>query len=428
MQSAGALLAASLVLFVVPSTAITLRGETGSLLEETGAHNGGIEEPGDNSSRRANASISPVDVIAQHIHPLPGSPIKRALRPTDRVCQVLPVIIVFLLGLSKMWQARAPQQRQTMTKAIEFLFVLALYLFSGPCVILVNKHIMRHYNFHFPIILASLGNVLIAFITRSLVKLKLVKLEEAPEQMSWRRYLRTVVPLNIFNFSAQVFGMWAYLFISVPCIQILKSITIVLTAFFAYLFVAEAMPPLKTVGILAISAGVCLSAFFEEKTATSPESKAPLIGICLSICASASESIKTVVCQILVDKFSLFDSLYWSSPMFVFIAIIFVCALELKPLTQQSIDPNLGWLLPANAVLTGMIVLATFWFTKLAGAISLKVVTQARSIGLILCSVFFFSETCNSMQYVGFSIALVGVWMFDISKNALDSTLAASKK
>jgi len=94
----------------------------------------------------------------------------------------------------------------------------------------------------------------------------------------------------------------------------------------------------------------------------------------------------------------------------------------------EALEAGEGSFFASGNVLTSMIVLATFWFTKLAGAISLKVVTQARSIGLILCSVFFFSETCNSMQYVGFSIALVGVWMFDISKNALDSTVAASKK
>jgi len=332
-----------------------------------------------------------------------------------RVAQVLPVGILCLISTSKVQQMYSRRQRVSTLKVLEVLAALALYLVSGPAVILVNKHMMREHKFHFPIFLASLGNVFLLVVTRGAVTLGLHKMETPV--LDWRRYLRVVLPINVLNFAAQVMGMWAYLFISVPEIQILKSMTIVLVLIFAFVAVNEPVNKLLVTSVLLIAGGTCVSALYDSETRVSgPSAGTAAVGVLLCLGASISEAGKSVTCQLLMDSLSVFDGLYWSTPMFVVIACIFVGAIELRGLLHFNFTGGLVGLLACNALLTGLILLSSFWFIKLAGALTLKVVMQARTIGLILCSVLFFHEHCTSEQYMGYSVTLVGMGLFDYAK------------
>jgi len=348
-----------------------------------------------------------------------GAPVAH-LAGWGRLCQVMPVFAVVALGFDKVYKsfARNTNSMSALT-IIEVAASLILYCISGPAVILLNKHIMRAHMFHFPILLASLGNVFLMIVTRAAVASGWKKLEV--EQLSWDRYLKVVVPINVFNFLTQTLGMYAFLYISVPEIQVLKSTTIVMVTFFAWLLVNEKMSRLLIGSVLVISVGVCTSAVFDSdsKVGGGRNVSHTLIGVTLMILASTFEAAKTVISQILMDKMPLFDGIYHSSPTFVLIAVVFVGCMEAKKLYHYDFNGMVVGLLVANAMTTGVIVLSSFWFVKLAGALNLKVVTQARSIGLILCSVFFFGEFCNGPQYAGYTVTVVGMGMFDYAKQLL---------
>jgi len=304
---------------------------------------------------------------------------------------------------------------------------LTLYCVSGPAVILLNKHIVKTHMFNFPILLASLGNIFLMFVTRAVVALGWKKLEV--ERVEWDRYLKVVVPINIFNFLTQTLGMYAFLFISVPEIQILKSMTIVIVLLFAWLLVDEKVSQLLIWSVLVIASGVCLSALYDNDSKVGGGSNFThtLIGVTLMLLASTFEAAKTVISQVLMDKMSLFDGIYHSSPAFVLLAVIFVGAMEAKKLYDYEFNVTVVGLLVINALFTGVIVLSSFWFVKLAGALTLKVVTQARSIGLILCSVLFFGEFCSSPQYIGYTLTLLGMGMFDYAKQVLKGEAAVQQ-
>jgi len=338
-----------------------------------------------------------------------------------RIAQMLPILVVMVLSTSKVRDAFARNAGTVSTRGVlEIFAALVLYCISGPAVILVNKHIMRHHKFHFPILLASLGNVILLLATRGAVALGWYKLET--QSLDWTRYLKVVVPINIFNFLTQTLGMYAFLFISVPEIQILKSVTIVMVLCFAWLLVNEKVNKVLVSSVVIIAAGVCLSAIFDGEAklgVTSPTKT--IIGVVLMISASTFEAAKTVFSQVLMDKMPLFDGIYHSSPTFVLIAAMFVGCMEAKGLAHYNYTAPVIGLLLTNALVTGVIVLSSFWFVKLAGAVTLKVVTQARSIGLILCSVIFFGEFCTSLQYLGYTVTLIGMGMFDYAKQVIKS-------
>jgi len=339
-----------------------------------------------------------------------------ALKLRGRIFQILPVLIILGLGASKLQHLFTLRQSLTFSKLVEVALALVLYMVSGPAVILVNKCMIREHKFHFPIVLASLGNLLLMFVTRGMVATGMYKLETP--SLEWRRYWRVVIPVNFLNFAAQVLGMWAYLFISVPEIQILKSITIVLVLIVAYFLVNEPVSWKLIAAVLIIAGGTCVSAIFEtEEGNTSGGAVGTVIlGVALCLLASMCEAGKTVTCQVLMDSLSVFDGLYWSSPLFALLACICVAAVEVHRLVHFSFSFGLVGLLVLNAVLTGLVVLSSFWLIKLAGALTLKVLMQARTIGLILCSVLFFHENCTSQQYFGYSITLIGMAAFDHAK------------
>jgi len=307
---------------------------------------------------------------------------------------------------------------------LEFACALGLFLISGPAVILLNKHIMKAQRFHFPVLLASLGSALNMVLTRGAVALGLVKLE-TPE-LGWQRFFRVVVPVNIFNFSTQVLGMAAYMFISVPEIQILKSVTVVFVMIFAAVAIREPVNGLLGLSVVVVAGGTCISAVYEPRgmSTGAQAGEHQGLGVLLCLLASACEAAKSVTSQVLMDNLSVFDGLYWSSPTFVLIACVMVPSMELRGLLRFHFTGELVWLLVANAVLTSVVVLASFWFVKLVGALSLKIVTQGRTVGLILCSVFFFRESCTAMQYVGYTVTILGMGLFDRAKQQL----AAGKK
>mmetsp|Transcript_141586 Transcript_141586/g.440150 ORF Transcript_141586/g.440150 Transcript_141586/m.440150 type:complete len:473 (-) Transcript_141586:1801-3219(-) len=347
------------------------------------------------------------------------------LRGRERVSQILPVLVVVGIAFLKMRNVVATGVSQVdMRKVVELVAALILFLVSGPAIIILNKRIMKDHHFHFPIVLASLGNVLMMLLTRSSVALGLRRLETP--SMEWGRYLRVVVLLNVFNFGTQVLGMWAYMFISVPEIQILKCVTVILVMVFATIFVKEPVNSILVLSVIIIAAGTCLSAIFGNghSRIVGDTTGAQLIGVLLCVLASTFEAAKTVCSQILMDSLKVFDGIYWSSPAFVLLAMIFIAAIELRSLLHHHFTLQLAGLLALNAVLTGLIVLSSFWFVKLVGALTLKVVTQARSVGLILASVLFFHEQCTQMQYLGCTVSLVGIGLFDHAK----ATLTSSKK
>merc|ERR1719311_482101 len=64
-------------------------------------------------------------------------------------------------------------------------------------------------------------------------------------------------------------------------------------------------------------------------------------------------------------------------------------------------------------ILGGVVTFSSFWMTKVCGSLSMKVLVNARNIGLVLFSVMALGEPCSAMQYVGYSLALIGLGAYD---------------
>jgi len=219
--------------------------------------------------------------------------------------------------------------------------------------------------------------------------------------------------------------MICYMYISVPLVQILKCLTLALTSLFALLVVGEPMNALKVCGMLAITVGTLIAAAFNGQDG-SGHNKSLFIGVLTCVLSSSSEALRSVVAQLLCKKWPLFDGLYWSSPAFILIASFFVGYLEGPGLVQVQFTHELVGKLILSMCLCGVIVVASYKFTQLCGAVVLKISVQARTIGLVFLSVLFFGEECAAMQYMGYGIALGGMALFEVGKRTLAAALDSS--
>jgi drug/metabolite transporter (DMT)-like permease len=332
---------------------------------------------------------------------------------------VLPVVVLVICGFRKVAETFKQSARIVSVFGVaEVSVVLLLYCVSGPAVILLNKHIMKDYGFHFPILLASLGNILLMAATRIAVALGWKKLEI--DHLGWKQYFKVIVPMNMLNFLSQALGMAAYEFISVPEIQIMKNVTIVMVLLFAWLLANEEVNRTLICSIILIAVGACLSAIQDSGAEVGANSTSrTLIGVALMVLASTSEAAKTVMSQLLVRSMPLFDGIYHSGPSFVIFAILATSFTEGEGLARFAYTRALLGCVVASALTTGVVVLSGFWLVRLMGAVTLKVLTQARSVGLVLCSVLFFGEFCTGPQYLCYTVTLIGMGLYDHAKQML---------
>merc|ERR550525_526954 len=115
----------------------------------------------------------------------------------------------------------------------------------------------------------------------------------------------------------------------------MRTMTIVLVMAIAYFVVKDPVNWQVAVSVLGIGGGVVLSAAFEDsRTKVSGLEVRLLLGIVMALVASFAEAMKTVISQVLMDKNTLFDGIYWASPSFVLLSVVFVGATEARGLIR----------------------------------------------------------------------------------------------
>merc|ERR1712194_147357 len=151
------------------------------------------------------------------------------------------------------------------------------------------------------------------------------------------------------------------------------------------------------------------------------------MGIGLMMLGNVLEATCAVVLQVSVAKLDFFDSLYWSSPAMALVGFSMSCPMELQQITQATFSRRLVGALCGSAVLGALVSFSTFWITKLIGGLSVKVLVNARNIGLVLYSAVVLGEKCTDMEYIGYTVALIGIAMYDRARASpvSDSTVAS---
>lgn len=315
---------------------------------------------------------------------------------------------------------------QIVGKSAEIFVACSLYFLSGPALIILNKYVMTTLGFPYPILVANLGLLSMLIVTQLLVRSGYWPLKQT--EVDQKAYSQTVLPLAVFGSLSLVLGNWVYLYLSVPLIQILKSFTVIYTMMLGFFFGVESFTMHLVFAVITIIVGLTVSISHDiDFTHSSKMSGAFLFGLGVMTSANLSEAGRSVFTQLSVERFAFMDSMFHCIPSMVVMNSLLVVIFELRALMHESYSWKLLGCLAGASILGGVVNFSNFYLTKLVGSLSMKIMVNARNILLILFSVIAFGETCTAMQYIGYSIALAGLAIYDDAKRSAESAAEQEK-
>jgi len=392
-----------------------------------------------------STSAELIDIIRRDVEP-DGPPssfgkkiglvtVKAASEPPAHVpwiWRLSPALVLAIIAIVRLvkWNRRggiSVALWQMLSQGFEIGVACLVYFLSGPALIILNKYVMTTLSFPYPIMVANLGLLSMLVATQLLVRSGFWPLKQT--EVDHRQYTQTVLPLAVFGSLSLVLGNWVYLYLSVPLIQILKSFTVIYVMFLGFFFGVENFTMQLVFAVVTIIVGLVLSISHDIDFAHSSHmSKSFLFGLFVMTSANLSEAGRSVFTQISVERFAFMDSMFHCTPSMVLLNSLLVGIFELRALIHEQYSWRLLGCLFLASILGGITGFSNFWLTKLVGSLSMKIMVNARNILLVLFSVIAFGEPCTTMQYIGYSIALAGLAIYDDIKRSSAETAAEQER
>lgn len=195
-------------------------------------------------------------------------------------------------------------------------------------VILYNKYILHYANFPFPIALTTWHMIFSALATRFLAKT--TKLLDGLHNidMTWSLYNSAILPIGFFFSCSLVLCNYAYLYLNVSFIQMIKAVTPVAVLLIGWVLGLETPNLSVFLNVLLIVFGVMVSCYGEIQFV--------LIGFVFQILGVFFEATRLVMVNSLLSsketKMDPLCSLYYFSPVCaVFNIIAFFLFLNINP-------------------------------------------------------------------------------------------------
>mmetsp|Transcript_77578 Transcript_77578/g.179873 ORF Transcript_77578/g.179873 Transcript_77578/m.179873 type:complete len:449 (-) Transcript_77578:72-1418(-) len=328
---------------------------------------------------------------------------------------VLPIMALVAIAAMNMLPAAQPRVAGKLPWFAVFEVILALMMFftASSCIIFLNHHILRELDFPFPIFVSNMGNLALMLLTRILVWSRLCPLAHTtlpPDVLK-----RAVIPLSLCGSAALICGNQTYLYLSLPLIQILKTVTLVLTMLLGFLVGAEQFSFLTVSAVMTIVIGLTISV-----APGADPSKTLALGLGFALCGSCVEAGRVVFLQLSVEKLRFLDALYWCSPMMAGLSGLLSLVSEPEAWGRlPHTDGRLALCLSASAVAGGVVSFSTFWAMKFMSSLTMKVVMNARNVAVMLLSVLLLGQPCSPLQHLGFAVALAGLGLYENAKRTV---------
>ena len=298
-------------------------------------------------------------------------------------------------------------------KALDVYSYVGLWITLSASVILFNKYILTVYNFPFPIALTMIHMAFCSALAFIIVRL----LEWVPSSsMGREQYMKSIVPVaGLFAISLWTSNT-AYVYLSVAFIQMLKALMPVSVYTVGCTMGIEKYSHERFVNMLVVTLGVAISSYGELNFHT--------FGFCVQIVAILVETCRIILVQIILGKANLklnsITTLYYVSPAcFVFLLIPFTLlelteiayGVELTHSTQHSTIIML-----ANAACAFALNTAVYLLIGKTSALTMNIAGVVKDFFLIMISSIMFESPVSSLQIVGFSVAVSGVFYYNYSK------------
>jgi len=306
--------------------------------------------------------------------------------------------------------ARANASEQTIARScLRAYFFVAVWMTISMCVIMFNKWILAYSGFRYPVALTMWHMVFCTSLVTVLVRVfKVTK----RLKMTRKEYTRKVMPIGFFYAASLWLSNSAYLHLSVSFIQMTKALMPGLVYMVGVFFRMEKLTATTSMNMFVIAIGVGIAAYGELNFDT--------LGVTQQLSALLFEAVRLMLVQILITRQGMamnpLQSLYYVSPACAFFLAFPLMFVEYPAMMA---DPTLvfDWkMLTLNATCAFALNLAVFLLIGKTSALTMNIAGVIKDWMLIFASQHFFGNPVTFLNYVGYVIAFLSVFMYNLNK------------
>ncbi|KAI1420814.1 triose-phosphate transporter family-domain-containing protein [Xylaria sp. FL1777] len=299
------------------------------------------------------------------------------------------------------------------SRGIHPAFYIALWIGLSSSVILFNKWVL--FSAKFALFLTTWHMAFATLMTQLMAKFTTTLDSRHKVPMNTNTYIKAIVPIGIMFSLSLIFGNFAYLYLSVSFIQMLKATNAVVTLFATWAFGMAAPSLNKLVNVSAIVIGVAIASFGELKFDG--------LGFIIQITGIICEALRLVMVQRLLSseefKMDPLVSVYYYAPACAVINGFFTILIELPRMTMGDIL-HVGLItLIANAFVAFLLNVSVVLLIGKTSAVVLTMSGVLKDILLVVASLLIFGDPVTLQQYFGYSIALAGLVYYKLGAEKL---------
>mmetsp|Transcript_56124 Transcript_56124/g.162568 ORF Transcript_56124/g.162568 Transcript_56124/m.162568 type:complete len:421 (+) Transcript_56124:64-1326(+) len=325
----------------------------------------------------------------------------------DRSIWLTRVVPPFLIGVGVFSLRQKTLPRTAYFKQAFFVLATCLtYMIVGPALTLLNKHVMDHHGFTYPLSLSGLGVLASAVFSRLVVAGGLATVRpESLKAVEGSKWLRVALPVGACKALSLALGNAVYLHLGVGFIQMLKAFTpaIVLAVMVC---IGNKRPSRGTVfWVFVIVVGTVLE--------VNGELHATVLGLVLIFFSEVFEAVNLVLMQLLLQdsKFSLIEGMYVLAPPGALCLVSAAAVLEWRDMWSSgryTIILENPWDFLGASTLGLAVNFVTMFLVQLTSSVFTKVLNTFRCICLVIVGVIVYGEAVSVVELVGYGIALIG--------------------
>eukprot|EP00472_Partenskyella_glossopodia_P010069 CAMPEP_0197538350 /NCGR_PEP_ID=MMETSP1318-20131121/59573_1 /TAXON_ID=552666 /ORGANISM="Partenskyella glossopodia, Strain RCC365" /LENGTH=304 /DNA_ID=CAMNT_0043096745 /DNA_START=272 /DNA_END=1183 /DNA_ORIENTATION=+ len=202
----------------------------------------------------------------------------------------------------------------------------------------------------------------------------------------------------------------AYMYLSVAFIQMLKASQILIMLLFS--FIAGIIEPSWTLFVITtfIVCGICAT--------IAGEVNFNVIGVVIQSTAIVAEGSRLILVNLLLSSKGIrlrpLQALFYFAPACAFCLLIYWIAIEAWRMPWDDITDTGALVLVTNGLMSFVLNCASVLLISHANAMILSLSGVVKDILIVAGSCIVFGTIVTTMQYVGYSIALSGVFAYKI--------------
>jgi len=283
--------------------------------------------------------------------------------------------------------------------------VIPIWMFLSSSVILYNNYLYNTLDFPFPVFTVTWHLIFAAIGTRVLQRT--TNLLDGVKDVNITKdvFLRSILPIGLLFSGSLILSNKAYLYLSVPFIQMLKAFVPVAILLVSFAFRIQEPNKRLAAIVLIISLGVSLASYGELSFS--------ILGFFIQCGAVLFEASRLVMIEVLLKgmKMDPLVSLHYYAPVCAAINLMILPFAEgLEPFRQlQRLGPLI---LFSNAGIAFLLNVAAVFLIGVGSGLILTLAGVLKDILLITGAVLLFGKTITALQVFGYSIALAGLIVF----------------